>query len=344
MLDSLLVLVVSLHLLAVGVAVGGPFVCIWLEWRESRRGDALAGQMGRKLARHSMVVLTVGILLGAAALGLLWQLYPAAYFGALKTIEPSRLWLGSLELAFWYGCMGAYLGLWQRLARWRSLHRLIALAAGTNLAYHFPFLFATVAVLSTRPELWTESFRFRSMLLDAEVLLHATHDVLAALVVTGVFVMSYAPRLARSEGGEADARQVLTWGARLALPPTLLQLPVGLGLLIELPYHSRAQLLGSDPFGTLLFGLGLLAVIGLLHHLAAASLGDGELREARRSMLLVALVILLMVSARHRARLPKFESIERDAQAAQRQSMDVDDQAHPDFQRGTARRRLARHT
>ena len=64
MLELTEVLVSALHLLAVDVATVAPFVCIFLEWRETARGDLAAGQLGRKLVDWSLILLTAGIVLG----------------------------------------------------------------------------------------------------------------------------------------------------------------------------------------------------------------------------------------------------------------------------------------
>ena len=72
MFDVVLVLIVTAHLVAVAWAVAGPFVGLWLAWRQRHRGDAVAGTVGRRVLGLSLVALAGAILLGLAALGLMW--------------------------------------------------------------------------------------------------------------------------------------------------------------------------------------------------------------------------------------------------------------------------------
>jgi hypothetical protein len=64
----------------------------------------------------------------------------------------------------------------------------------------------------------------------------------------------------------------------------------------------RDQFLALDWGATLLFAGALLAMIGLLHHLAAAALGDTGQSVSRRCLILTMALFVLMVGAGHRAR------------------------------------------
>jgi len=94
------------------------------------------------------------------------------------------------------------------------------------------------------------------------------------------------------------------WGAWLALVPTLLQLPVGLWVLLQLPLAERDALLGSDLYATGLFALALLAALRLMHQLAAVALGDTERKQIVGSLSTMALVVALMVAAWTRSQAP----------------------------------------
>src|SRR5207247_3730763 len=82
----------AVHLMAVGVAGAGPLVCLGLEWREHRRGDAVAGRAARRLARLSINGLWLGMLLGAACLALLWLRPQVRFWQAFSLIPARRLW------------------------------------------------------------------------------------------------------------------------------------------------------------------------------------------------------------------------------------------------------------
>jgi hypothetical protein len=156
LLELLLVFVFSLHLIAVNIAAAGPFLCIALEWRATRRSDDFAGMIGRQLAGLCVVALVAGVAIGAA---LLWMLSIASpsYWSAIERVPAQRWWFAGGEMVFYLVCMIPYALLWDRAVNQRWWHRLLALLAATNLLYHFPPLFTMISLLSTRSELATAS-------------------------------------------------------------------------------------------------------------------------------------------------------------------------------------------
>jgi hypothetical protein len=105
-------------------------------------------------------------------------------------------------------------------------------------------------------------------------------------------------------------------GAWIALVPTLLQLIVGLWVLLQLPYESRERLLGQDMLSCGVFVAALGASFWLMHRLTTAVLGELDRRSVRNTALLMVVVVVLMVAARHLARRGTFERIEADAAVA----------------------------
>ena len=299
MLAILLILVLTLHLAAVGAAAAAPLACIWLEWREGR-GDEAAGRLGRYLARRSLLWLSAGIVLGALAGAIAWWLHGQAWLDTFRPIPTRRLWFGLLELAFYYLCMGLYCGFWERLRQRRVRHRLLALLAAFNLLYHFPPLFSAVAVLALRPELRDQAFI--TLLLHPEALARTLHHLLVCGVLAGVAWMLATLRVEHSSSNTDDDRRLAAWGARLALAATVLQLPAGIFLLIQLPAVSQARLLGGDWTCACLFAAAILAFVGLLHHLAAVALSGGTRSEILRAAALLGMTMLLMIALGERTR------------------------------------------
>jgi hypothetical protein len=302
--DFLLVLVLSAHLLAANVAAAAPLVSLALDWRESRLGDRLAGEVGRWLLRLSLSGLAVAMALGGVSLGIDWLTDWDRFSSAAGRIAPSRYWWALPELALYVVCLIAYLMLWKpgkahtRRAIW--LRRTLGLVAATNLAYHFPLLFIAIGVYSTRA--LSETINFRAALVDPEIVSQVVHHLLASVAVVGVAIMGCALLMERAGRPTEDVRRVAIWGGRVALAPTLLQWLAGLYVLVELPERSRAGLLGGDVLGSCLFGGALVAVIVLMHRLAGVAFGETERRNLIGSMALMALVVVTMVGARHRAR------------------------------------------
>jgi len=324
LIELLLVPVFAAHLLAVNVASGGPLVCMWLERRETRRDDQLAGQTGRYLARQSMVMLTVGIVLGLLMTWLIWIGGDHRFFETFLGNEwlIRKLWWGVAELVFFYACMAAYLRWWQGLARWRSMHRLLAILAATNLLYHFPTLFSVLTTVNLHPTLLEEGqaidrAAFLSLMGSVQVLSMVAHFLLASVAVVGMLMMGYALRLIRQGADPADAARIARYGGRFALVPTVVQLLIGLYVLFHLPRYSQGLLLGGDLLGTAMLAASVLASIWLMHLLATVSLGEAERGPIIRSMTLLVLIVVLMTSTLQRAKHRTYEHLDGDQPVAQ---------------------------
>lgn len=304
LLDLLIILLFSVHLMAVNVATAGPFICLWLGRRARKRDDALARQAGVWLAMQTMLGLTGGIVFGGLVLGAVWKHRPDPFFRAAELIPRSRYWFGIGELAFSFLLLMIYLVAWQRFAgRW--WHAALAFLAGTNTIYHFPLLFAAIGVLSTRPEIWNGPELNRTALYalfrDPETLSRAMHFILASFAVTGVMLLGLALKLAKREGGQEDAARLSVWGGWIALVPTVIQLLGGLWLLFSTPSVMQSAMTGGDPGITALFAISILAAVMLLPALAAAAFGSAGRKDRVKAMILLTVTILSMVAARHLA-------------------------------------------
>jgi len=305
LLEAVSIPVVTLHLLAADLAAVGPLVALWFAWRAAR-GDRLAADVERGLLRASIWALLAAAAFGGAALGLLWLADRRAWFEAARQIPARRYWFGLIELVFSWACLGVARWLARRQAAagfdscFSARFALTALA-GTNLVYHFPPLFSAIGVLSTRPETWGGTANFLSLLSDSEVLARTLHHLLAALAVTGAAIMLGALRWRTAEESD-DRRRVAASGARIALAASAAQLLAGLHLLFQLPASSRERLMGGDMLTGLLFAAALLVTVTLLHRLAAIAFGDAQPRGIVFTALLIALVMLLMATTRHRTR------------------------------------------
>jgi len=308
-MSGILAGLLTLHFLTVYVAGIAPFLCLWLEWRESAYGDKLAGRLGRRLAREALLAVLVGSGLGFLAL-YLGQLNDGGRFlSALWSVPsrgewlgmPERLWSALGELLLYVIAFGIY-AIWWRLGddrdgrpRWwgRLIHRLLALFAGTNLLYHFPVLFAVAGSLLTNPT-GAEPVRFLSLMGRPEVLTRVIHGWLAATAITGGYLMLAVYREADPE----DAKRATTWGARLTLLAVGLQLPAGYALFTQLPTLLQGQLLGGSLWSAGLFALAVLGTIGLLQMLSSLAAGDIQTEQVGRTLGLLVGVLLLMVFVR----------------------------------------------
>jgi hypothetical protein len=315
MVELLLSLVFGIHLLAVDIAMAGPLLAVWLRWRARRGSATLAGArdlsvdlLGRRMAAWSLASAALGVALGIVALLLVPQAEAAPYSRALGRLTATRWWFVAAEVVFYFVTLGAYFLLWRRMDRWPILHGALAVVAATDLIYHFPPLFAVVSTLSLRPNLWgvpLDHALYWRLLLEGDTLSRVVHDWLAAWAVGGVAVMLLS---LRSEAG-ADPVGVRWRGARISLVVSLVQLPVGVWVVCQLPPVVQSQLLGEDMGSTVLFGASIVAALGLMHHLAMVALGDSRRGATVRAAGLTVATVLLMVAALHRARQQVFHQM-----------------------------------
>ena len=307
-----MIAVLAVHLLLVDLAMAGPLVAVGLQWRARHKGDAAAGPLARRLAGWSMAAAAVGIGLGLAALALTPHVESEAYRQALAKIPASRWWFVGGELAFYFVCMAAYVGPWQWFQRRPRWHALLAILAGTDLMYHFPPLFSVISTLSMRPNDWHEPLNhalYWKLLLEGQTLTMVLHHWLAGISVAAmaavVLNMANASKISPAVASpDAPAPGVATSksAARIALVATLLQLPVGIGVLLSLPTALENPLLGDDWISTVLFGLSVVLALGLLHHLAMIALGEVRRGAILRTAAIMAATILLMTATLQRAR------------------------------------------
>jgi hypothetical protein len=339
MVELLLSLIFGIHLLAVDIAMAGPLLAVWLRWRV-RRLEPVSGsrelppehkasatdQLGRRVAAWSLAAAALGVVLGLVALVLVPHAEAAPYGRALNQLPAARWWFVAAEVVFYFITLGAYYLLWRRLERRPLLHGALAVAAATDLIYHFPPLFAVVSTLSLRPNFWDvplDHALYWRLLLEGDTLSRVIHYWLAAWAVgaTGVMLLtlrSFAETTianptavsptdpsatsASAGGPSADPNGIRWRAARIALMVSLVQLPVGVWVVCELPLVVQSQLLGEDILSTALFGVSLVAALGLMHHLAMIALGDGRRGATLRAAGLMMATVLLMVAALHRAR------------------------------------------
>jgi hypothetical protein len=314
--DLLLIAIFACHLLAVDVAAAGPLMAIWLEWRETRRGDVLAGEIGRRLAIWSLGAAVIGVGLGLLAVFALPSLEPPEYRQAFGRVAHSLWWWATAELAVYVVCVAAYILLWKRWQAHRFWHRALAVLASTNVLYHFPTLFTIISALSMRPqlaELPLDAPLFRRMLVQGEVVSRVVHHWLASLAVAAVVAMWMAARSGqRSEAGgqpASDAAPITKQAARIALLATTAQVAIGIWVLLTLPVAMENLVLGEDWLATTMFGASIVTALGLMHHLSVIALGDVSRRKVSVTTLLMVLTVFLMAATLHRARQRALEPV-----------------------------------
>ena len=304
-------LVMGTHLLCVNVASVGPLFCIAFEMRAGRSPQSGADIVGKWLAYLCCKLLIIGILLGMLLVGIKWLRGGAAFFLALERVPSSRLWWGAAELVFYLACVLTYAAFWQLLCvgRRRWLHRVLALAAATNLMYHFPPLFAVIRRLAAGDgktvaidEAAIDKAEFLRLTMQPEIVAVVVHHLIAGFAITGMFIMLRSRLLLDELGGGMEDRQVELTGcirraARTALVASLLQIPVGVWVLFAIPPQARQQVLGgSDLYATALFVFAMLAAMAALYALALVALGESDRKTVRASAIRLMFVVFAMTA------------------------------------------------
>lgn len=302
-------LLLATHLMAASVASIGPLLCVWLE-SPAARGDRVARRLAHSLAWHALAALAL-----TAAVGMFqgWLAWDDDYRSAVDKLGP-KVFYGILELLFSAVLMACLAVSWQRQRRRdaeaaipspaevapaevaplrrRWLRVALAILAGTNLAYHFPILMVVLARLVTGEDPAASVLTaadFRQRIIEPAVFARCLHFWLASVAVTGGWLLAIAWRW----GGD-DAAPIARWGARLAVVPTLLQLPSGIWLLSELPPLRQSRLLGGDGLATAAFATSVLLALWLLNQLAAIGFGETDRPRLGRAAATLVAVLTLM--------------------------------------------------
>lgn len=299
LLSLIFIFVLAAHLVCMNVATAAPLVCIWLKRREVRQADVEAGRLGRFLAWRSVTLLLIGIVLGLLAGEVLSFSGERKFFEALAIVPRRRLWFGVVELLFFLLLMLWYARAWPRANRPTLWHPALAILAATDLIYHFPPLFAGIAVLQEQkiPSDELTYAQFLALLYAPETLARVLHFLLASFAVTGAVVLVHLLRHSRAESA-AFAPRWIAWSGRLALFPSLVQLLAGGYLLFVLPRAQQEQLMGGDWLATGCFAASLIAAFALMHSLASLAFGEPGRSHVVRSLWLMILVLLTMTAAR----------------------------------------------
>jgi len=300
LLELLIVVGMTVHLLAVNLACAGPLVCIGLH----RRGGCgnFRDRLGKTLAWLSLAALGLGLLTGGA---LVLVAPTAGLHEAIGRFPARAYWMAGIELAFSFICFLIYAICWKPLGRGglRWLHALISLLGTSNLLYHFPPLMVVLGKLAADPT-WTKTAIidrpvFLECMFRGDVLSLISHFGLASLTVAAVAVLMLLSRWTTDALEQPSAKQIARGAAMIALLSSVLQIPVGIWVLATATGSEQNALMGGDPLSSLLFAGGMLLTFFLLQRLTAITTGEFDSGSLRRvGWLLVVLVLMMTATLR----------------------------------------------
>ncbi|HEY2759703.1 MAG TPA: hypothetical protein VGI75_03150 [Pirellulales bacterium] len=300
-MESVLITVVAFHLLAANLAGAGPFVAAWADWHGRRRNRLELQFAGLQLIRWSMLAALVGVGLGLVAWIELAYCPPRSqgsfWWLLRRSISTERWWFITDEITFYLVCLSTCAFLCNRLYRHRWLIWLLAVAAGTNLLYHFPPLFTVLAIKFEQHD-WRllDHTAFLHQMLAPEAVARILHVWLASFATAGLalaWIGSLALQPTQIENDPSPHSSVARTGGRWSLWATMLQIPVGVWILFALPDVQGERIMVGNP---IFFG-GIVVALGLMHQLAMLSLGDISRRRLSVATLMLIIAVILMTAA-----------------------------------------------
>jgi hypothetical protein len=290
-LELLSIILLGLHLVAMNVASAAPLFCIGLQW-QAQAASEIRRRLFLRLAWSAVLALFVGMITGG---GLLLFVPDDGLSLALRRFPAEAYWFAAAELLFSLVCLLAlavgrrYLGKW-----WLAL---LAVAAATNLLYHFPPLMAVIGRIAAYAQWSSEPLITRPILLHlmarGEVLALTFHFGLSSFAVSAILLLYYLSHI-HSNDAPGEWQSIARRSAVIALAATLLQIPIGIWLLANLTDSARSALLGGAVASSLAFVIALLLSIMLLQRLVAVALGETDGKNLRWVGVLLCGVILMM--------------------------------------------------
>lgn len=238
LLQVLLVLTFFLHLLPMGITLGGSVLAAVAEGQGRFKGDDHLARLARHLAKLLPTVTAFTVTLGVAPLLFVQLLYGQFFYSS--TVLMGWWWLGVVALLL-VGYSLLYLNAWKGGSL--GTRRLWAAGGALVCLVLVAFIYTNVMSLMAAPERWLAMYEanpYGTSLNTAEPFLlpRFLHVALWALTLTATYIIAHGFFAADAGYGQAARRFGKVWlTASLAL-----QLPVSLWYYAVLPKYARAGL------------------------------------------------------------------------------------------------------
>ena len=277
---ALLLVVFTLHLLAMNSALGGGIWALWNYLRGRHADHAYSRRLANELAALLPTFLAFTVTLGVAALLFVQVLYGNYLY--TSSILIGALWLSVIPLVIL-----AYYGLYVfsfQAEKGKGIAGCV-LAVSVCLLLGIAFIFVNNMTLMQRPESWLGMYRahpngWNLNLGDHSVIPRYLHMVNGAMVVFSAILVEIGLVRIKSD---ADYGKWLVQRAGVVFAAcTGLQFLFGFWLLVAIPRDIAFSLL-RDPLSGGVFGLALMSAIAALHpdsggEHGAAARSDGARR------------------------------------------------------------------
>ncbi len=284
----------AVHVVGVNVVLGSSILGTFASLDRDR---AFGRPVARLFAEVNTWAISLTITFGIAPLLFLQVLYGRLFYSATVILAPA--WLGLLGLL-----MAAY------YLTYAAKYRL---RAGKGAALPFglsALLFLAIAaiqvvvhLLSVQPGRWEAALANPwTAFADRAVLPRFLHFVLAGVTLAGILLAWLSVRRTPAEEARAEATARATFGVKIALLATVLQLVVGLWLTISVPREVLLGLMRGGAATMLPFTLAIACGFGLLVFLARVRDPLADRASVRHALELFGLAMLLMLVTRHQLR------------------------------------------
>ena len=253
----LLLLTFPLHLLAMNAMLGAVLFGSYLHWR----GGAVQIRLAHRLAQALPLIIAFVVNLGVAPF-----LFVQVLYG--QFIYTSSVLIGIAWLAVIPILLAAYSGAYLYDFRFRSLGRVgILIGAAVTIALLLiAWIFTTNMQLMILPEKFATYFLHRDgsyLLSDYPALIpRYLHTIFGALAIGGLSLALLGRFQAERDREMADL--ALSFGLRVFLGCTLINLAIGCWYLLTLPRPLMLTFMGQNSGATIAFIAGLLLTIGAL--------------------------------------------------------------------------------
>lgn len=284
----------AIHVVGVDVVLGSSILGTLASLDRDR---AFGRGVARFFAEVNTWAIALTITFGIAPLLFLQVLQGRLFYSASVILAPA--WLGLLLLL-----MAAYYLTYSAKYRLRAgKDAAVPLALSALLFLGVALTQVAVHLLSVQPGRWEGVLASPwSALADRAVAPRFLHFALAGVTLAGILLAWVSVRRAPAEEARAEVSARASFGVKVALLATVLQLVVGLWLAISVPRDVLLGLMRGAGATMAPFTLGIFAGFGLLVFLARVRDPVADRTSVRHSLELFGVAMLLMLVTRHQLR------------------------------------------
>jgi hypothetical protein len=284
----------AVHVVGVNVVLGSSILGTVASLDRDR---GFGRPVARLFAEVNTWAVSLTITFGIAPLLFLQVLYGRLFYSATVILAPAWLGLLLLLMAAYYLTYAAK----YRLRAGKGAALPFALSALLFLAV--AAIQVVVHLLSVQPGRWEAALASPwAAFADRALLPRFLHFVLAGVTLAGILLAWLSVRRPPADEVRAEASARASFGVKIGLLATVLQLVVGLWLTISVPREVLLGLMRGGAATMAPFTVGIAAGFGLLVFLARVRDPLADRTSVRRSLELFGLAMAVMLVTRHQLR------------------------------------------